>query len=40
MDFETLLFVIAFSPLLIIIILVEVILRILFSFAKKDEKKA
>lgn len=40
MDFETLLFVLAFTPLLLIILIIEVFLRILFSFAEKDEKKA
>jgi hypothetical protein len=35
-DFETLLLIIAFTPLVLIVILVEVILRILFSFAEKD----
>ena len=36
MDFETLMFIIAFAPVVLIVILVEVILRIIFSFAEKD----
>jgi len=36
MDFETLMFIIAFAPVVLIVILIEVILRIIFSFAEKD----
>jgi len=36
MDFETLMFIIAFTPLVLIVIIVEVVLRIIFSFAEKD----
>jgi hypothetical protein len=38
-DFETLLFVIAFTPLLLIVILIEVVLRLLFKEANQYRKQ-
>lgn len=38
-DFETLLFVVAFTPLLLIILIIEVVLRLLFKEANQNRKQ-
>lgn len=37
-DFETLMFIIAFAPVLLVVILVEVVLRLLFKEANQYRK--
>ena len=37
-DFETLMFVIAFSPVLLVVIIIEVVLRLLFKEANQYRK--
>lgn len=38
-DFETLLFVVAFTPLLLIVLIIEVVLRLLFKEANQNRKQ-
>ena len=37
MDFETLMFIIAFAPVVLLIIFIEIFLRFIFSFAEKKD---
>jgi len=37
-DFETLMFIIAFSPIIIIVIFIEIFLRFFFSVPKEENK--
>jgi len=39
LDFETLMFIIAFAPIILIVIFLEVILRYFFSVPKEEKKK-
>ena len=38
-DFETLMFIIAFAPIILIVIFVEVILRLIFRKGKDDDSR-
>jgi len=38
LDFETLMFIIAFAPIILIVIFLEVILRYFFSVPKEEKK--